>query len=99
MKLIVAIVRPVTIERMVVGFEDIDNFPGLTISDAAGFGRGPRSAPIDVLDPFRQGKKIEIVCDDEMTEQIVGVLKNLAHTGKKGDGFIMVLPVEDAIPI
>lgn len=99
MKLITAIVRPFTIEKMVVAFEDIDNFPGMTMTDAAGFGRGPHSAPVDALDPFRRGRRIEIVCDDEMAETVVSVIRSLAHTGKKGDGIIYVVPVENLFEI
>lgn len=95
MKLIVAIIRPFTIERLVVAFEDIENFPGMTMTDAAGFGKGPRSAEIDIVDPFRRNRKIEIVCEDEMVPAIVDAIKLNAHTGRKGDGFIMVSPVED----
>ena len=95
MKLIVAIVRPFTIEKLVVAFEDIENFPGMTMTDAAGFGKGPRSAEVDVLDPFRRNRKVEIVCEDEMVPAIVDAIKLNAHTGRKGDGFILVLPIED----
>jgi nitrogen regulatory protein PII len=96
MKLIVAIVRPFTIEKLVVAFENIENFPGMTMTDAAGFGRGSRSADVDPLDPFRRSKKIEIVCEDDMVSTIVDEIKRNAHTGRKGDGFILVLPIEDS---
>lgn len=99
MKLIAAIVRPFTIEKLVVAFEDIENFPGMTMTDAAGFGHGPRSAAVDALDPFRRNRRIEIVCGDEMVDRIVGVIRNFAHTGKKGDGIIYVMPVEKAVNI
>lgn len=99
MKLIVAIVRPFTIEKMVVAFEDIENFPGMTMTDAVGFGRGRRSAEVDILDPFRRGKKVEIVCEDAMIPAIVDAIKRSAHTGRKGDGFILVLPIEDSTMI
>ena len=99
MKLIAAIVRPFTIEKLVVAFEDIENFPGMTMTDAAGFGHGPRSAAVDALDPFRRAKRIEIACNDEMVEQIVSAIREHAHTGKKGDGIIFVLPIEKVVLI
>ncbi|HMQ05594.1 MAG TPA: P-II family nitrogen regulator [Pyrinomonadaceae bacterium] len=99
MKLIIAIVRPFTIEKLVVAFEDIEDFPGMSMTDVAGFGRGERSAPIDTLDPFRRSRKIEIVCDEGMVSAIVDAIKKKAHTGRKGDGFILVLPVEDSVLI
>ncbi len=99
MKMIVAIVRPFTVEKLVVAFENIENFPGVTMTDAAGFGKGPRSAEVDVLDPFRRSRKIEIVCEDTMVPTIVDAIKRNAHTGRKGDGFILVLPIEDSMMI
>lgn len=38
MKLIVAVVRPIVIDRLVVAFEEMDGFPGVTITDTEGFG-------------------------------------------------------------
>jgi len=43
--------------------------------------------------------KIEIVCRDEEVFNIVSVIKENAHTGRKGDGLIFISPVEDAIHI
>ena len=99
MKLIVAIVRPFTIEKMVVAFEDIENFPGMTVTDSTGFGQRFRNTPLDNIDPFRANKRIEIACNDEMVEQIVSAIREHAHTGKKGDGIIFVLPIEKVVLI
>ncbi len=99
MKLIVALVRPFTIEKMVVAFEDIEDFPGMTVIDSTGFGQRVRNTPIDALDPFKPNRRIEIACNDEMVDRIVSAIREIAHTGKKGDGLILVLPVESAIMI
>ncbi len=99
MKLITAIVRPFMIDRIVVGLEEIENFPGITVSEAEGFGRRLQNRPDDVLNPFKPKKRIEIACNDEMVDQIVAALRSNAHTGKKGDGIIFVLPVESAVLI
>lgn len=99
MKLIVAIVRPFTIEKMVVAFEDIENFPGVTITDAEGFGHRLRISVDDALSPLKRNRRIEIAAPDEMVEQIVSVIREHAHTGKKGDGIILMVPVEDAVLI
>lgn len=99
MKLIIAIVRPFTIEKIVVAFEDIESFPGMTVFDVEGFGQRIRSLRLDVLNPLHRTKQIEIAAPDEMVEQIVSVIREHAHTGKKGDGIILVLPIEEAILI
>jgi nitrogen regulatory protein PII len=99
MKLIIAIVRSFTVEKIVTAFEDIEDFPGMTITDSEGFGRGPRSAAYDALDPFKPYKRIEIVCESLLCNTIVEVLREHSHTGKKGDGIIFVQPVEQLVAI
>jgi nitrogen regulatory protein PII len=99
MKLITAIVRPFTLDKIVVALEEIEKFPGITIVDAEGFGQRLRTGSYDALNPFKEKKRIEIACNDEMVEQIVAAIRTQAHTGKKGDGIILVTPIENAILI
>ena len=99
MKLITAIVRPFTLDKIVVALEEIENFPGITVTNAEGFGQRLRTTTYDALNPFKEKKRIEIACNDEMVEQIVATIREHAHTGKKGDGIIFVLPIEQAVII
>lgn len=94
MKLIIAIVRPFTVEEIVNAFENIEGFPGMTVIDSEGFGQRLRTSAYDALDPFKPNKRIEVVASDEMVESITSAIKQNAHTGKKGDGIIMVLPID-----
>lgn len=97
MKLIIAIVRPFTIEKIINELELIEGFPGITISDAEGFGQRLRTSRYDPLKPFIPKKRIEIAAQDEMVEEIIQSLKKAAHTGKKGDGIIFVVPIEKSL--
>ncbi len=99
MKLIIAVVRPHTIDRIIVALETIENFPGMTIVDSEGFGQRLRTTFTSQLNPFKPNKRIKIAANDDMIEQIVGVIREHAHTGKKGDGIIFVLPIEQTIVI
>ncbi len=99
MKLIIAVVRPFTVEKIVNAFENIDGFPGITIIDSEGFGQRMQTSSYDALDPFKPNKRIEISANDEMADEIVAAIKHNAHTGKKGDGIIVVLPIETAVLI
>ena len=99
MKLITAIVRPFTLDKIVVALEEIENFPGITVTNAEGFGQRLRTSSYDTLSPFKEKKRIEIACNDEMIEQIVTAIREHAHTGKKGDGIIFVVPIEQAVII
>ncbi|HQZ98425.1 MAG: P-II family nitrogen regulator [Pyrinomonadaceae bacterium] len=96
MKLIIAIVRPFTVEKIVTAFENIEGFPGMTLIDSEGFGQRMGTGTYDSLDPFKANKRIEIAVSDEMADEIVAAIKHNAHTGKKGDGIITVVPIEAA---
>lgn len=98
MKLIVAVVRPFVIDRLLVVLEDIENFPGMTLVDSEGFGRELASGS-DVINPFKPNKRLEIAAPDDLVEQIVEAIRAAAHTGKKGDGIIYVLPVVQSVVI
>ncbi len=98
-KLIIAILRPFLIDKVVVALEDIENFPGITIADAAGFGHRLRNTSDDALDPFHVKKRIEIAAPIEMADEIIEAIRKNAHTGKNGDGIIFVLPIEETIRI
>jgi nitrogen regulatory protein PII len=98
MKLIVAVVRPFVIDRLVVALEDVENFPGMTVVDSEGFGQRLKTRD-DALNPFKPNKRIEIVARDEIVASVVAAIREQAHTGKKGDGIIWVLPVEHSVLI
>jgi nitrogen regulatory protein PII len=98
MKLIVAVVRPLVVDRLVVALEEIENFPGMTLVDSEGFGQRLKTRD-DAINPFKPNKRIEIAAPDEMVAPIVAAIREHAHTGKKGDGIIYVLPVKQSVLI
>lgn len=99
MKLIIAIVRPFLIDRIVLALEDIEQFPGATVIDAHGFGERSTHTREEILNPLHHVKQIEIAAPEGMVEHIITVIREHAHTGKKGDGIIYVLPLEEAVLI
>ena len=99
MKLIIAIVQPHAIDKIVVALETIENFPGITVTDVEGFGQRLRTSMYDALNPFKLKKQIEIAANDEMVEPVVTAIRDNAHTGKKGDGIILVVPIDEAVLI
>lgn len=98
MKLIIAVVRPFTIDRIIAALEAIENFPGLTMLDSEGFGQRLMTSG-DALNPLKANKRIEIACSEEMAEKVIAAIRRTAHTGKKGDGIIFVVPLEKSILI
>ena len=101
MKIITAIVQPFMLNKVAYALEDLENFPGMTVTDARGFGRkhsaGEQRAA--QYDPFHPKSRIEIVALDEMVESIVSTLVQHAHTGKDGDGKVFVWDVEHAVRV
>ena len=71
----------------------------MTVVDSAGFGQRLQTAAYDSLDPFKSNKRIEIAADDEMAAAVVKAIKQNAHTGRKGDGIILTVPIADAVLI
>ena len=98
MKLIIAIVRPNVLDRLIVAFEDIDGFPGVSVINTEGFGQRVKT-PGDALNPLRPNRRIEIATPDDKVNVIVSTIREHAHTGRKGDGFIVVLNIEESMVI
>ena len=106
MKIITAMVQPFMLSRVTGALEEIEGFPGMTVTDARGFGREKgqhaRGAPHRVVEEFVEYVKkarVEIVARDEMVDLIVETITRAAHTGNPGDGKVFVWPVERAVRI
>ena len=106
MKIITAMVQPFMLSKVTGALEEIDGFPGMTVTDVRGFGREKSThdigAPHRVIEDFVEYVKkarIEIVARDEMVERIVETLVNAAHTGNRGDGKVFIWPIEKAVRI
>ena len=106
MKIITAIIQPFRLSKVTYALEEIEGFPGITVTDVRGFGREKSAheegAPHRVIEDFIEYVKkvrIEIIARDELVEQIVETIRRVAHTGNRGDGKIFVWPVEHALRI
>jgi len=103
MKQIKAIVRPHVFSRVVHALHELPHFPGLTVIDALGQGRGRGEGGEFILTEeslfFHRNKLIEMVAPDDLAEQIVGLIQKNAHTGAHGDGVIMVTEISQCLRI
>ena len=97
MKMIVAIIRPEKVDDVLDALEE-QNIPGVTITDVRG--RGEQRG---ICLQYRAGKmqihtlpktKLEIVSHDKDVDTTIKTIREQARTGKKGDGRIIVLPIE-----
>lgn len=102
MKIITAIIKPFKLDDVRQAVGDI-GIKGITVTDVKGFGRQRghtelyRGAEYTV--DFLPKVKIELAVSDDIVEQVVEVIVNIARTGKIGDGKVFVSAVEQAVRI
>lgn len=98
MKKIEAYIKPNMLYAVTVALHGLKGMPGMTIFEGKGFGKGP---PQDLESPreFEPITKLEIICQDEIWKEIVGLIEKYAHTGLRGDGRIIVTTIEQDIRI
>lgn len=74
---------------------------GMTVSDAHGFGQEHDAAHPEHREhigvEMTKKTRIEIFCRDEEVEAILEAIYGAAHSGRRGDGKVFVLPVLDAL--
>ena len=102
MKLITAVIKPFKLDDVKAALQAF-GVHGLTITEASGYGRQRghtevyRGAEyrVDVVPKVR----IEVLCEDEDADDLIGVVVKAAQTGRIGDGKIFVSHIEEAIRI
>ena len=101
MKLIIAYVQPFLVDRVVEVLHGSKGVTGATAVQARGFGRGRRIDPATEEEIIGTSARvrIEVAANDESVNAIVTDILSAAHTGKRGDGKILVIPIERAIRI
>ena len=97
MKLVTAIVKPFTLEDVKAALEHIGVL-GMTVSEVQGFGRQRghnevyRGSEYHV--DYVPKMRVEVLCDDEDADDLIGVILKAAQTGRIGDGKVWSLPVD-----
>ncbi len=103
MKEIKAYIKPHKLTAVTLALHKLEGLTGMSVVDVRGFGRGKaKDAPYRIVEDlvdYIPHVKIEIVCLDELVEDIVSTIENIAHTGLRGDGKIYVSSVEEAVRI
>ena len=102
MKLITAVIKPFKLDDVKTALQRF-GVHGLTVTEASGHGRQRghtevyRGAEytIDLVPKVR----IEILCDDDDAEDLIGVIAKAAQTGRIGDGKVWSVPVETLVRV
>lgn len=102
MKLIKCIIREEKVEDTTDALKDLD-VSGITLTQVLGRGRGPNPKAVFRGNEYEIRHKpqvmIDIVVPDDSVDDVIRVVMQFARTGKKGDGRVFVIPVEDAYTI
>ncbi len=102
MKKIEAIIKPFKLETVKEALNDM-GIKGMTVSEVKGYGRQKghvevyRGAEYNV--DFTPKIKIELVLAADQVDLVVETIRNVANSGKIGDGKIFVLPVEQVVRV
>jgi nitrogen regulatory protein P-II 1 len=102
MKLITAVIKPFKLDEVKAALQAF-GVHGMTVSEASGYGRQRghtevyRGAEyqVDLVPKVR----LEVLCDDEDTDDLIGVIVKAAQTGRIGDGKVWCLPVETVVRV
>jgi nitrogen regulatory protein P-II 1 len=103
MKRIIAFFKTRKLPEVTLALREIEGLSGASVSEVQGFGRGralnqPDNIIIDAV-YYMPGTRLEVICADELLEEVVKVIESTAHTGLRGDGKIYISNVEDAMRI
>ena len=103
MKEIKAIIQPFMLEKVLEALEELEELPGLTISEVRGWGKSraenAKNKQQIAGHAFAAKAKIEVVVGDHLANQLIDVIVKAAHTGHVGDGKVFVLEVADVVAI
>jgi nitrogen regulatory protein P-II 2 len=102
MKLVMAIIKPFKLDAVRESLTEL-GVQGLTVSEVKGFGRQKGQTEIyrgaEYQIEFVPKIRVDIVIDDSDLERVLETIRDVANTGKIGDGKIFVLEVSEAMRI
>ena len=97
MKMITAIIKPFKLDDVREAVADI-GIQGITVTEVKGFGRQRGHTELyrgaEYVVDFLPKAKVELAVSDDIVEQVVEAIGNVARTGKIGDGKIFVTNLE-----
>ncbi|MDF2446559.1 MAG: transcriptional regulator [Moraxellaceae bacterium] len=102
MKLITAVVRPFKVDDIRHALSSV-GVHGITATEVRGFGRQKGHTELyrgaEYAVDFLPKVRLEIAVSDDALENVLNALVAAAHTGKVGDGKILVSAIQDVVRI
>lgn len=102
MKIVSAVIKPFKLDDVRSALSDI-GINGLTVYEVKGFGRQKGHTELyrgaEYVVDYIPKVKIEVAVDDELVDQVIDAIIEVARTGKIGDGKIFVTNLEHVVRI
>lgn len=101
MWMILAYVRPPLATAVLDRIHAIPGVTGASFDRVHGFGRGhpDGSRNPEAIIGFAERERIEVAVSSDLVDLVVSAIKEVAGTGSRGDGKILVLPIARAVRI
>ena len=102
MKLVTAVVKPFKLDEVKEAVK-LAGVTGLTVGQVKGFGRTGGHVEVfrgkEYMFDFVDKIRIEVICTDELVDQLIEAIVNAARTDTVGDGVAWVTDVEHVVRI
>jgi nitrogen regulatory protein PII len=102
MKLVTAVVKPFKLDEVKEAVKQA-GVTGLTVGQVKGFGRTGGHVEVfrgkEYMFDFVDKIRIEVICTDELVDQLIEAIVNAARTDTVGDGVAWVTDVEHVVRI
>jgi nitrogen regulatory protein PII len=93
MKLVTAIIKPFKVDEVREALSEL-GVAGVTVTEVRGFGRQRGHTELyrgaEYAVDFLPKCKIEVAIDDDRVERVIETIRDVANTGRIGDGKIFV---------
>ncbi|APG27165.1 transcriptional regulator [Syntrophotalea acetylenivorans] len=99
MKEIKAYIKKHKLDEVSHALRKIEGLTGMSIIESCGFGVGWSGANRGEQIDCRPGVKVEIICQDDLVDEVIATIEKAARTGLKGDGKIYVGDIAQAVRI
>lgn len=103
MKKIEAYIKAMRLNEVIEKLHGLDGLTGVSVHDIRGFGRTrDPEGPVHIVDNTVKAEphvKLEIICLDNLADEVIKTIQEAAHTGLRADGKIYVSEIKDAVRI
>jgi nitrogen regulatory protein P-II 1 len=97
---IIAFIRPHQLEAVKSAIAAV-GVGGLNVTDSKGRGNSVEKEQrfMTEVDVLRMRSRVEVVCTDDLKNDVINAILETAHTGQPGDGKIFVEPILETVRI